>query len=241
MEDSMPVFIYEGKDSTGQTRVGEMEAASEEAVRSRLLRLKITPSKVKKKPKDLLEGIAFLQPKVRQEDIILFARQFSTMIDAGLPIIQCLEILVAQQENKTFQKVLKEIKESVEGGATLAESLKKYPKSFDDLFTNMIAAGEAGGILDTILQRLSACMEKAAKLKNQVKGAMTYPIIVLVISIGVVTIIMLFVIPIFSEMFADFGAALPLPTQVVVTMSDFIKGYFLYLLEFSKNSSGQIN
>jgi len=230
MEDAMTVFLWEGKNPKNETQKGEMEAETNEAVRAKLVRMKITPTKVKKKPKDLSETLTFLQPGVKEADIILFARQFSTMIDAGLPILQCLDILQSQQENPTFKKMLKEIKESVESGATLAESLKKYPKNFDELFTNMIAAGEAGGILDTILKRLSGYMEKASALKSKVKGAMTYPIIVLVISIVVVGVIMIFVIPIFSKMFADFGAALPLPTQVVVTLSDFLIGYFLYII-----------
>ena len=225
----MAVFLWKGKNTRGEEQKGEMEAESIESVRAKLIRLRITPTQVKKKPKDITEAIPFLQPKVKETDIILFARQFSTMIDAGLPILQCLEILTSQQENPTFKKMLREIKESVESGATLAESLKKYPKNFDDLFTNMIAAGEAGGILDTILKRLSGYMEKAASLKAKVKGAMTYPIIVLIISIIVVAVIMMFVIPIFSQMFADFGATLPLPTRIVVALSDFIKNNILYI------------
>ena len=207
-----------------------MEAASEEAVRATLSRQKITPTKVKAKPKDLFENIAFMQPKVQQSDVILFCRQFSTMIDAGLPIIQCLDILHTQQENATFKKMLKDIKDSVESGQTFAEALKKYPKQFDDLFVNMIAAGEAGGILDTILRRLSAYMEKAAKLKSQIKGAMTYPIVTLVIAAVVVGVIMVFVIPVFEEMFAGMGGALPGPTLIVVNMSRFIKGNIHWII-----------
>jgi type IV pilus assembly protein PilC len=143
-----------------------MEAAGVDVVRANLGRLRIVPTKIKKKPKDLFENVSFLQPKVTKKDVILFCRQFSTMIDAGLPIIQCMDILHAQQENATFKKMLKAIKEQVESGSTLADALKKYPKQFDDLFVNMIAAGEAGGILDTILRRLSAHMEKAAGLEK---------------------------------------------------------------------------
>ena len=152
------------------------------------------------------------------------------MIDAGLPIIQCLDILYSQQANVTFQKMLKDIKESVEGGATLAEALKKFPKQFDDLFVNMIAAGEAGGILDAILRRLAAYMEKAARLKSQVKGAMTYPIVTLIIAIVVLAVILVFVIPVFQEMFADFGGELPMPTQIVVAMSDMVKSKIIYII-----------
>ena len=226
----MPVFQWVGTNRKQETRKGEMEASNEAVVRSNLMRLRITPSKIKKKPKDLFENVSWLQPKVKEKDIILFARQFSTMIDAGLPIIQCLEILFTQQGNKTFKRMIKEIKEQVEGGATLAEALKRFPKHFDSLFVNMIAAGEAGGILDAILRRLAAYMEKAAKLKSQVKGAMTYPIVTLIIAIVVLGIILVFVIPVFEEMFADFGGELPLPTQIVVTASDIVKSKIVYII-----------
>jgi type IV pilus assembly protein PilC len=226
----MPVYQWVGKNRLNKPQKGEMEAASEEAVRASLARQRITPTRIKPKPKDLLANISFLQPAVKQSDIILFARQFSTMIDAGLPIIQCLDILYSQQSNATFKKMLKEVKESVEGGATLAEALKKFPKHFDDLFVNMIAAGEAGGILDAILRRLAAYMEKAARLKAKVKGAMTYPLVTLAIAILVLAVILIFVIPVFEEMFADFGSELPAPTAFVVAMSDLVKSKVLYLI-----------
>jgi len=226
----MPVYQWVGKNRKDEVQKGEIDAVSEEAVKAQLARQRITPTKVKKKPKDLFENVAFLQPKVKERDVILFARQFSTMIDAGLPIIQCLDILYSQQSNATFKKMLKDIKESVEGGATLAEALKKFPKQFDSLFVNMIAAGEAGGILDGILRRLAAYMEKAAKLKAQVKGAMTYPIVTLVIAVVVLAVILVFVIPVFEEMFADFGGELPVPTQIVVAMSDMVKSKIIYII-----------
>ena len=226
----MPVYIWTGKNRSDVTQKGEIEAVSEEAVKAQLIRQRITPTKIKKKPKDLFENVAFLQPKIKEGDVIIFARQFSTMIDAGLPIIQCLDILYSQQDNVTFKKMLKEIKESVEGGATLAEALKKFPKQFDDLFVNMIAAGEAGGILDAILRRLAAYMEKAAKLKAQVKGAMTYPIVTLIIAVVVLAVILVFVIPVFQEMFADFGGELPAPTQFVVALSDMVKSKIVYII-----------
>jgi type IV pilus assembly protein PilC len=226
----MPIYQWVGTNRKNETRKGEMVASNESTVRSNLMRLKITPTKIKKKPKDLFENVSWLQPRVREKDIILFARQFSTMIDAGLPIIQCLEILNTQQSNKTFKRMIKEVKEQVEGGATLAEALKRFPKHFDDLFVNMIAAGEAGGILDAILRRLAAYMEKAAKLKSQVKGAMTYPIVTLIIAAGVLGVILVFVIPVFEEMFADFGGELPVPTQIVVKMSDMVKSKILYII-----------
>jgi type IV pilus assembly protein PilC len=226
----MPVYQWVGKNKQNQVKKGELEAASEAAVKAQLTRQRITPTKIKPKPKDLFENVAFLQPKVKEADIILFARQFSTMIDAGLPIIQCLDILYSQQANPTFKKMLKNVKESVEGGATLAEALKKFPKQFDDLFVNMIAAGEAGGILDAILRRLAAYMEKAARLKSQVKGAMTYPIVTLIIAVLVLAVILVFVIPVFQEMFADFGGELPTPTKIVVAMSETIKSKILYII-----------
>ena len=226
----MPIYLWQGKNRKDETKKGVMEAADEDTVRAHLSRLKITPTKIKPKPKDIFENIAFLQPKVQTSDIMLFARQFSTMIDAGLPIIQCLEIFTNQQENVSFKKMLKDIKETVEGGATLADALKKYPKHFDNLFVNMVAAGEAGGILDTILRRLSAYMEKAAKLKSQIKGAMVYPIVTMIIALVVVAVILIFVIPVFEEMFATMGGSLPTPTQIVVNMSEFAQSNMHYAI-----------
>jgi type IV pilus assembly protein PilC len=226
----MPVYLWEGKNRNNQIQKGELEAPSEDAIRAHLNRLRIVPSKIKKKPKDLLENVKFLQPKVKEKDIIIFARQFSTMIDAGLPIIQCLDILQSQQENATFKGMLKEIKDSVEGGTTLADSLKRFPKHFDTLFVNMIAAGEAGGILDVILKRLAAFMEKAARLKRKVKGAMVYPAITVFVAVVVVAIILVFVIPVFQEMFADFGSKLPAPTLMVIAMSEFVKSKIHWII-----------
>jgi type IV pilus assembly protein PilC len=226
----MPVFIWEGKNRRNETIKGELEAASEDAVRAHLARLKLVPVKIKKKPKDLLENVSWAQPKVTQTDVILFCRQFSTMLDAGLPIIQCLDILQQQQENKRFKKILKDVKDSVEGGLTFAEALKKYPQQFDDLFVNMVAAGEASGVLDTILKRLSTYLEKAAKLKKRIKGAMVYPAITFLVAVIVVGVIMVFVIPVFEQMFSDFGGQLPAPTQFVVSLSRMIRANILYLL-----------
>jgi type IV pilus assembly protein PilC len=226
----MPVFIWEGKNRKNETIKGELEAAGEEAVRAHLARLKLVPVKIKKKPKDLLENVSWAQPGVTETDVILFCRQFSTMLDAGLPIIQCLDILQQQQENKRFKKILKDVKESVEGGQTFAEALKKYPRQFEDLFVNMVAAGEASGVLDTILKRLSTYLEKAAKLKKRIKGAMVYPAITFLVAIVVVGVIMVFVIPVFEQMFSDFGGQLPAPTQIVVNLSRMIRANILYLL-----------
>jgi type IV pilus assembly protein PilC len=226
----MPVYLWKGKDRHEKTKKGEMEAPSEEVVRSELTRRKMTSIKIKKKPKDLFENVSFMKPKVKQADIIIFCRQFSTMIDAGLPIIQCLDILYAQNDNKTFKKMLKEVKANVESGQTLSEALKKYPKQFDDLFVNMISAGEAGGILDSILRRLSAYLEKAAKLKSKIKGGMTYPLVTIVIAIIVVAVIMVFVIPVFEQMFSSMGHALPAATQFVVDLSRSVKSNIFYII-----------
>ncbi|WP_321493768.1 type II secretion system F family protein [uncultured Desulfobacter sp.] len=224
------IYEWKGKNPKGRKIKGEMEAESPEQVKSSLSRRKITPTRVRKKPKDLLENVSFLAPRVKESDVIIFSRQFSTMIDAGLPLLQCLDILHSQQENPTFKKQLKHIKESVESGETFADSLRKYPKTFNELFVNMIAAGEAGGILDVILQRLSAYAEKMVKLKKQVKGAMTYPAITIAVAVIVVGVILVFVIPVFEKMFSDMGSALPLPTQMVVGLSNFVVGNILWMI-----------
>ena len=226
----MPVFKWKGEDRTGATQTGEIEAPHEAAVRTQLRRMQIRPTKVKQKGKDLFENVAFMQPRVKGPDVVVFARQFATMINAGLPLIQSLDILQAQQENKTFKKIIKEIKDRVEEGSTLADAMGRHPKVFDDLFVNMVAAGEVGGILDTILNRLSAYMEKAMKLKRQVKGAMTYPVIVMIIAVLVIAVILIFVIPVFEQMFADFGGVLPAPTRLVVGISRFVKGNVIFIL-----------
>jgi type IV pilus assembly protein PilC len=225
----MPVYLWKGQDSKGNEQKGELEAPDEAKLRAHLRRMRIKPTQIKKKPKDLFENVSFMQPRVQQSDVVVFSRQFATMINAGLPLIQCLDILQAQEENKTFKKMLKELKETVEGGSTLTDALKKFPNVFDDLFVHMVSAGETGGILDTILNRLSAYAEKAMKLKKKVKGAMTYPIVVLVVAVMVVAVILIFVIPVFQKMFADFGGALPAPTQFVVAVSNFVKGNALYM------------
>jgi type IV pilus assembly protein PilC len=226
----MPEFVWKGVNRKGKKKKGEMEAESENFVRLTLRRQGIEPSSIKPKPKDLFENIKFFQPRVTEKDIVVMTRQFATMIDAGLPLVQCLEILYGQQENRTFKRILKNIKEDVEEGSTFADALKQHPEVFDDLFVNLVAAGEIGGILDIILNRLAAYIEKASKLKKKVKGAMTYPIVVMCIAILVVAVILIFVIPVFQSMFADFGKALPVPTQIVVTMSNFVKNYILYMI-----------
>jgi type IV pilus assembly protein PilC len=228
----MPHFIWKGKNSYGEKRKGVIEAPNIEAANAHLKKIRITPTKVKEKPKDLFENVKFFQPKVTSKDVVVFTRQLSTMIDAGLPLVQGLEILGNQQENPTFKKILLEVRADVETGTTFADALKKHPKVFDQLFCNMIEAGEIGGILDTILSRLSIFMEKSMILKRRVKGAMTYPIICLCISVVILGVILIFVVPVFEKMFADFGAALPVPTQMVVMLSNFVKNNFLYGIAF---------
>jgi len=226
----MPEFVWKGVSNKGAKKKGKVEADNEQQVEMMLKRLRISNYQIKPAPKDLFENIKFMQPKVKERDVMIFTRQFSTMIDAGLPLVSCLEILSNQQENKTFKGMLREINSAVQSGATLSEAMKKYPKIFDDLYTNLVAAGEAGGILDTILKRLAEYIEKAAKLKRQIKSAMMYPIIVTAVAILVIVVIMVFVIPVFQSMFADFGQALPVLTQIVINISNFTKSNIIYML-----------
>lgn len=226
----MPIFVYKGVNSYGERRKGKIEAVSLVAAQTQLKKMRITTSVLKEAPKDLLAGISFMQPKVTGKDVVIFTRQLSTMIDAGLPLVQSLEILSKQQENATFKKILQAVRMDVETGSTIAEAMKKHPEVFDNLYCNMIDAGEVGGILDTILSRLAAYMEKNMALVKKVKGAMTYPVICLCISFVVIAVMLVFVVPVFQKMFADFGSALPAPTQMVVNMSDFAKGNFHIIL-----------
>jgi type IV pilus assembly protein PilC len=224
----MPVFTFTGTDPQGKKIAGERLADSKAAVTMQLRRERITPGAIKEKGKE------FALPtlgsgKVPVKDTAVFFRQFSVMIDAGLPLVQCLEILAANQENQTFQKCLTGVRQSVEGGATLSNSMRQYPKIFDDLTTNMIEAGEAGGILDTILQRLATYVEKAVKLKSAVKSALIYPVSVISIACLVVGCLLKFVVPIFANMFSSMGVDLPLPTKIVIGLSNFV-GRFWWLM-----------
>ncbi|MEK7742297.1 MAG: type II secretion system F family protein [Nitrospirota bacterium] len=218
------VFQWSGKTSRGVIESGEITAATKEEVAAQLRRKNITPTLIteKKAGKKLFGG--FGEGKVNDKDIVVFTRQFSTMIDAGLPLVQALDILSTQVENKTLARVLGEVKENVEAGSTYADALKKHPRVFSELYANMVAAGEAGGILDTILNRLAAYIEKAMKLKKKVKGAMVYPIVVSTIAVLVIAIIMIFVVPTFSKMFAQLGGTLPLPTLMIIGLSKFLAG-----------------
>jgi len=222
----VPAYVWKGKTRDGKVVSGERVADNKEAVMALLRRDQILVSSVKEKGKEI--ALPKLGGGVPSKDLAIFVRQFSVMIDAGLPLVQCLEILGTQQENKNFAKILQQTRMDVEGGASLADAMRKHPKAFDDLFTNMIAAGEAGGILDTILKRLATYIEKAVKLKAQVKGAMVYPVAVLGIAGIVIAVILWKVIPTFASMFAGLGAELPLPTRFVIAMSN----WFVRLLPF---------
>jgi len=220
----MPVYQWVAITKKGRKLKGELDAANENIALNQLRKRNFDVQKLKEKPKDIFASISFMQPKVTNKDIVIFTRQFSTMIDAGLPLVQGLGILGEQLENPTFKRILRQITKDVESGSTLAEAMKKHPEVFDNLFVNLIAAGEVGGILDTILRRLAEYIEKNERLKARIKGAMTYPIVVMAIAILVIAVILIFVIPVFEDMFASFGKALPVPTQIVVNMSRFMKG-----------------
>ncbi len=222
----MPAYVWKGKTRRGVATSGERVADSKDAVIAMLRREQVLVTSIKEKGKEL--ALPKLGSGIKAKDIAIFTRQFSVMIDAGLPLVQCLEILGSQQENVSFKKVLLGVRQDVEGGSSLADAMKKHPKAFDDLFTNMIAAGEAGGILDTILKRLAVYIEKAVKLRAQVKSAMIYPVAVISIAGLVVGVILWKVIPTFAAMFAGLGAQLPLPTRIVITASN----WFVRLLPF---------
>lgn len=228
----MPTFVYTGRTVSGEARKGEIEASSVVAATAALRRQQIVLSSVTQKKAGLSMNINIpgLGQSVKTKDIVVFSRQFATMIDAGLPLVQCLDILASQQENAEFKKVLLDVKSSVEGGSTFAEALKKHPKVFDELYVNLISAGEVGGILDTILNRLSGFLEKSEKLKGKIKSAMTYPTAVIIIACLVVAGLLIWVVPIFENMFSSFGQALPAPTQMVVAMSNALKSSWYIII-----------
>ena len=225
----MAVYLWEGTTRRGELQKGELEAENDSALRIVLRRQGLTNVKIKQKPKDLLEYIPFLRQRVKEKDVVVFSRQFATMINAGLPIIQCLDLLSAEEQNRTFSRIIASVKTDIEQGHSLTDSLKKHPAVFDELFVNLVAAGEAGGILDVILNRLSNYLEKAMKLKSKVKGAMVYPASVLTISIAVVILLLYKVVPVFDELFRSMGSALPGPTQFLVDASRFVQGNILYI------------
>src|ERR1041385_7120093 len=225
----MPVFTFSGKSASGEKVSGERTAASKEALVAQLRRERITPGPVREKGKEFVMPSLGLN-KVKTKDIAIFFRQFSVMIDAGLPLVQCLEILAANQENPTFQKTLTGVRTTVEGGATLANAMRQFPNVFDDLSTNMIEAGETGGILDIILQRLATYVEKAVRLKSAVKSALIYPVSVVSIAILIVGALLKWVVPIFANLFAGLGVALPLPTRIVMGLSAFVGHFWWFFI-----------
>ena len=222
---STRMYTWEGRTRGGAVHQGEIEANTRDAAIAILRQQRIVVTAIRPKPKDLrLPGFG---GKVSEKELVLFTRQFSTMIDAGLPLVQCLDILSKQTENKTFAKTIVEIKREVEGGSTFADTLRKYPKIFDDLYVNLVRAGEIGGVLDTTFARLAGYIEKARSLKGKVKSAMVYPSAIIFVAVSVITFLMIFVIPVFAEMFQDFGGTLPWPTQLVIGLSNFMKTYIL--------------
>ncbi|HET7785175.1 MAG TPA: type II secretion system F family protein [Myxococcales bacterium] len=225
----MPVWVWEGRTKTGETRRGEVEAADESSVQQRLRAMALSNVKIRKKPISINFKVPGLGG-IGQKDLVIFTRQFATMIDAGLPLVQCLDILATQLDNLAFREVLTKVKVKVESGSTLADALSEHPKVFDTLYTQLVAAGEIGGILDTILNRLAQYIEKNEKLKSKVKGAMVYPSIVLIVAVGVTIVLLLFVTPTFEKMFKDFGGALPAPTQFVVDLSKWLQHNGIYML-----------
>ena len=245
------VYQWSGKTVRGTIESGEITATTREEVISLLRKRNITATVVTEKTKKgILDKFSF-GGKVKDRDIVIFTRQFATMIDAGLPLVQALDILSSQVENKTLGKALSQVKVDVESGATYADALKKHPRIFSELYVNMVAAGEAGGILDTILNRLAAYIEKAMKLKKKVKSALVYPAVVTSIAVLVIAVIMIFVVPTFSKMFAQLGGTLPLPTRMIINMSNFIAGiggllvagaivaFVVFLVQFRRTEKGK--
>jgi len=230
----MPVYHWQGVSPPGETLSGEMEATSRDAViiRLRTQRIQPNPARIKEKGKGLDYQISLpsIGSPVKSRDIVVFTRQFATMIDAGLPIVQCLQILGAQSDSKPFRKVIGGIKEDVEAGTTLAEAIRKHTRVFSELYSSMIQAGEIGGILDTILVRLAAYLEKASKLKSKIKGAMIYPTCIVSAAVLVTTVLLIWVIPVFADVFSSFGHRLPAPTQFVINLSNFTIGHVWYLM-----------
>jgi type IV pilus assembly protein PilC len=226
----MPIFKWEGKTGKGAIKKGEMEAPNEAAIRIHLRQQNIIPTKIVSKGKEFKINLPFFKKKVNQRSIAIFTRQLATMIDAGLPLVQSLEILSQQQESKTFKNIIRVIREDVEGGSTFAGALKKHPVTFNELYTNLVVAGEEGGILDNILLRLANYIEKSEALKKKVKSALIYPATIVGVAVIVVGILMIFVIPVFETMFKTAGQNLPLPTLIVVTLSKIIKKYVVIFI-----------
>ncbi len=225
----MPIYTWEGKSNLGEIKKGELVADNLVIARLQLRKLNITPGRILEIKEKSAQKTA-IRKKISTKSIVVFTRMFATMINAGLPMVQCLNILAAQQENPAFAKVITWVKGDVESGLSLSEGLKKHPKIFDQLYTNLVDAGEAGGILDVILSRLSSYIEKAEKLKKKIKGAMVYPAVVTGVAVVVTMVILIFVIPIFEKMFSEVGQALPVPTQFVIALSRFVSKNIIFMI-----------
>jgi len=230
----MPIFLWEGRTAQGRVLKGEIEASNLEAVFAILRdrRIRPIPNRIREKGRGFDKEISIpgLGERLKARDLSVFTRQFAAMIDAGLPIVQCLDIQAQQTESKLLGNTLRSIKQDVEGGSTLAEALRKHPKIFDDLYVNMVEAGEAGGVLNAILNRIALFIEKANKLKKKVKGAMIYPCTIIVVAVVVVAILLIFVIPVFAELYGSMGKALPAPTQITINISNWLRANYLYIL-----------
>jgi len=223
----MPIYQYKGRRiGSGVAITGEKSAQSKQVLATLLRAEQVLPLSIKEKGKEL--SLPKLPQRVKQKEIAIFTKQFSVMLDAGLPLVQCLEIIATQQENKTFANILYQVRNDVESGSTLADAMRRHPRAFDALFVNMISAGEAGGILDVILTRLSGFIEKIIKLKSALRSAAIYPAVILTVALGVVTVILLKVIPVFATLFEGLGATLPLPTRMVLALSHVLGQFFLF-------------
>jgi type IV pilus assembly protein PilC len=225
----VPVYAYKGKTTSGEPQSGELTFPSRDEAVSYLRKKRIIATYIREKSKPVRFSLKFGGARVKTKELVIFTRQFATMVNSGLPLVQCLDILSKQSETAHFRSVISDVMHDVESGSTLSESLARRPAAFDSLFVNMVDAGEAGGILDDILSRLATYLEKAEALKRKVKSAMTYPTVVLTVAVGATVFMLLFIIPTFARIFADFGGELPLPTKIVMDMSNFLKGYWWLL------------
>src|SRR5262245_48705982 len=225
----MPSFEWKGRTRSGQSQEGQLLADSRDAAVAVLRRQQIQVTSIREKGREI-KLIPRIPRGVSSKRIAIFTRQFSVMLDAGLPLVQCLEILGEQEENRTFQAIIQQVRADVEAGASLADAMRKHPKAFDNLYTNMVAAGEAGGILDIILQRLSVYIEKIVRLNSQVKSALIYPTAVIVIASGVVFVILKWVIPVFAQLFSSLSSEMPFLTRMVIGASNFVGDYFIFII-----------
>jgi type IV pilus assembly protein PilC len=221
----MPKYAWEGRLPQGGFRKGELEGPNEMAVRAYLRQQQIIPTKIVKKATEIKITLPFMKGKVKKKSLAIFTRQLATMIDAGLPLVQSLDILAQQEEDETFQEIIRTIKNEVEAGATLAAALQKHPKVFDDMYVNLVVAAEEAGTLDVILSRLATHIEKMEELKKKIRSALVYPAMIVTVAIGVTIILMVFVVPVFEKLFAGIGSTLPMPTRVVIAVSNIFKSY----------------